>query len=53
VLREIDFGGHPTVFQQYSANRAAVNVESEGPIDRTKLTKAASEYGVELEMIET
>jgi len=52
-LREIDFGGYPTVVQQYSANRVAVNVESDGPIDIMKLTEAANQYNVELEWVET
>ncbi len=51
VLRGIDFGGYPTVFQQYSPNRAAVNIESEGPIDIMKLSEVAKENGVELEWV--
>lgn len=51
-LRDMDFGGRATVFQQYSANLAAVNVQSEGPIDLLKLTEAASRCGVDLEVME-
>jgi hypothetical protein len=51
-LRDMDFGGRATVFQQYSANLAAVNVQSEGSIDLLKLTEAASRCGVDLEVME-
>jgi hypothetical protein len=52
VLQNVDFGGRPTVFQQYSPNLAAVNVQSEHPIDITKLSETAKECGVELEILE-
>ena len=51
-LRNIDFGGYPTVVQQYSANLAAVNVQSEGPIDFIKLTELADKHKVELDWVE-
>ena len=51
-LRNIDFGGYPTVVQHYSANLAAVNVQSEGPIDFSKLKEVARKHKIELECIE-
>jgi len=52
LLQTLDFGGRATVFQQYSPNLAAVNVQSEGPIDSMKLSQAASQCGVDLEVFE-
>lgn len=51
-IRTIDFGGHPTVFQQYRDNLAAVNIESEGSVDISKLVETARQHQVDLEWIE-
>jgi hypothetical protein len=52
MLRETSFGGYATVFQQYSPDRAAVNIESDGAVDLMKLTEIARENEVELEWVE-
>jgi hypothetical protein len=51
-LRSLDFGGQPSVVQQYSNNSAAVNIDSQGPINITKILEAAKQHRIELEWIE-
>lgn len=53
LLRSAEFGGYPTVFQQYGPQSAAVNIESEEPVDLMKLHEFAKAEGVELELMST